>query len=114
LVELQRQRHLILTAQGRAFLWGIIMKLTVRQAINKNCKECIYDPQDKGTWIEQVEACTITICPFYEHRKLTGKTKAILKEKHLAALPQTERDLYLEKLEKQRAKMASLHNSGVL
>lgn len=78
------------------------MKLTIRQAINKNCKECTYDPKDKGTWVEQIEACTITSCAFHEHRKLTSKTKALNKQKELDALPDELRQIELEKTEKRR------------
>ena len=40
----------------------------LRSAINSMCKDCIYDPYDKGTWRQQVEACTSYNCPLYDVR----------------------------------------------
>ena len=37
-------------------------------AINEMCKKCIYDPYQRGTWRQQVEACTAKSCPLYEFR----------------------------------------------
>lgn len=87
------------------------MKLTIRQAINANCKECIYDPAEKGNWVEQVEACNITKCAFYEHRKLTAKTKLIQRENYLASLPEAEREIELKKTEEKRAKLLNSLNT---
>ena len=36
---------------------------SLRKAINAKCKECLYDPYDKGTWRQQVQACTSPKCP---------------------------------------------------
>jgi hypothetical protein len=69
------------------------MKTSPQKAIRINCKECIYDPEGKGTWIEQVEACTITQCAFYEHRPLTSKTKHLRREKELELLTPAEREI---------------------
>lgn len=44
--------------------------LTRQQAINAFCKECIYCPQDAGTWRMQAQECTAKRCPLYEHRPL--------------------------------------------
>lgn len=47
-------------------------KLTVRQAVNAKCKECIYDPIGGfGNWRQQVGACTSYSCPLYEHRPVS-------------------------------------------
>jgi len=43
----------------------------MRQAIDLNCKDCIYDDQDVGNWKQQVTACTITDCPFHDHRPMS-------------------------------------------
>lgn len=43
---------------------------SLRKAINAMCKGCIYDPMDKGTWREQVQACTSEECPLWAHRPL--------------------------------------------
>jgi hypothetical protein len=69
------------------------MKLSAQKAIRVNCKQCIHDPADKGSWIEQVEGCTITQCAFYEHRPLTGKTKRLRRENELALLTPCEREI---------------------
>lgn len=46
------------------------MALSMRQAINAKCKECLYDPlwAGGGTWRQQVEACSSPDCPLYELR----------------------------------------------
>jgi hypothetical protein len=46
-------------------------RFTMRQAIDLNCKDCIYDDQDVGNWRQQVTACTITDCPFHDHRPIS-------------------------------------------
>ena len=45
-----------------------IKKPSRKQAINAMCKDCIYDPTNGGTWLEQVTACTSTECPLYQLR----------------------------------------------
>ena len=50
-------------------------KLTLKQAVKQNCKDCCYDPEAGGTWLQQVEACSITKCALWEHRPLTAATK---------------------------------------
>jgi hypothetical protein len=48
------------------------MAASLRSAINAKCKECIYDPVGgKGTWRQQVEACTSRRCPLYEVRPVS-------------------------------------------
>ena len=44
-----------------------------KQAIEEYCKECSYDPEDKGagTWRQQIEACVMSDCPLYEFRPLS-------------------------------------------
>lgn len=51
------------------------LKVTMglRQAINDKCKDCNYDPLDKGTWRQQVESCTFKGCPLWEYRPKTIK-----------------------------------------
>ena len=43
------------------------------KAIDKMCKECIYDPGN-GSWKEQVERCTSSQCPLFIHRPTTKET----------------------------------------
>jgi len=42
--------------------------MSLRLAINTKCKECIYDPSQKGNWRQQVAACTVKNCPLFEVR----------------------------------------------
>ena len=44
-------------------------------AIAQKCKDCIYDPLDKGTWRQQVEACTSTDCALYQLRPISTTKK---------------------------------------
>ncbi len=39
-----------------------------RAAINRMCRDCIYDPGAGGTWRQQVEKCTSLACPLYAVR----------------------------------------------
>jgi hypothetical protein len=89
------------------------MKLSPQKAIRKNCKECIYDTEDKGSWIDQVEACTITQCPFYEHRPLTGKTKRLRREKEIALLTPSEREIVEETRMKRLQNIENLQARGL-
>jgi hypothetical protein len=41
-------------------------------AINAMCKQCIYDPYQRGNWRQQVEACTSKACPLYEFRPVSS------------------------------------------
>ena len=56
----------------------------MRAAINAKCKSCIYDPQGKGTWRQQVTACRIVDCPLWELRPQsqgrTSGSKALVAE----------------------------------
>ena len=43
--------------------------MSLRQAINEKCKDCIYDPHcGGGTWREQVAQCSAVSCPLWEVR----------------------------------------------
>ena len=52
-------------------------KRSLRNAINSYCRDCIYDPLDKGAgaWREQVMACTVTHCALYEVRPVSKPKK---------------------------------------
>lgn len=41
---------------------------TLRAAVKAHCKGCIYDPEESGTWVQQVRNCTVTKCELYEWR----------------------------------------------
>ncbi len=36
--------------------------------ITAKCVECVYDPEEAGTWRKQVENCTCVRCPLYSVR----------------------------------------------
>ncbi len=33
-----------------------------RRRVNQNCKRCIYDPAQAGTWRQQVTLCSVSEC----------------------------------------------------
>lgn len=55
---------------------------TLRQRINNNCKNCIYDPTDSLSWRQQVEMCTSYTCDFWDIRPLPVGTTVSTIEKH--------------------------------
>ncbi len=89
-------------------------KLSAQKAIYAHCKGCIYDPKEKGTWVEQVEACTALQCELFEHRKLTAKTRRLRREKELGLLSPSERKIVEDIAEKRRQMMKDLHSREVL
>jgi hypothetical protein len=46
---------------------------TPMQAINQNCKDCIYDPLAAGTWRQQVTLCSVGSCAFFALRPTTKR-----------------------------------------
>ena len=46
---------------------------SLRKAIDAMCKDCTYDELDKGTWRQQVAACTIKRCPLHSVRPADGR-----------------------------------------
>lgn len=50
-----------------------------KQAIDRFCKRCTYDPKDRGSWRKQVEECNITDCPLYSYRPITYKNTTKVK-----------------------------------
>ena len=42
--------------------------MTRQKAINAKCKECIYDPELRGTWRQQIEACDLNSCTLWPYR----------------------------------------------
>jgi hypothetical protein len=46
-------------------------KRSLRAAINAMCKQCIYDPKDRGTWRKQVENCSCSGCALYPYRPVS-------------------------------------------
>jgi hypothetical protein len=48
---------------------------SMRKCVNAKCKECIYDENGKGTWRQQVEACTATKCALWPIRPVSASLK---------------------------------------
>ena len=42
--------------------------MSLRNAINQKCKDCIYDPEVDGGWIQQVSLCELTDCSLWPYR----------------------------------------------
>ena len=49
---------------------------SLRKAINEKCKDCIYDPLAGGTWLKQVELCTMPDCPLFPVRPMPRDSKS--------------------------------------
>ncbi|AOY87830.1 hypothetical protein BKP64_06385 [Marinobacter salinus] len=58
--NLRRSKHEVIHQQ--------LEKGGFRGPINAKCVECIYDPEAKGTWRQQVQACTSKGCPLFPVR----------------------------------------------
>lgn len=52
-----------------------VTRPSLRGCINKMCRDCIYDKYGRGTWRQQVEACTITSCPLHPVRPIGAKPR---------------------------------------
>ena len=50
-------------------------RMTRSQAIKAKCKDCAYDPLEKGTWKMQVERCPAVNCPLYPFRPKSAAGK---------------------------------------
>ena len=42
--------------------------MSLRKAINQNCKSCAYDDLAAGTWRQQVTFCSVKSCALYDVR----------------------------------------------
>jgi hypothetical protein len=81
------------------------MKLSPMKAIAAKCRDCNYDPLDTGTWTQQIESCTSTDCALWEHRPVTGATKAERKAERIAAMSPEELAAYQAKVEAARERI---------
>jgi len=43
-------------------------KAGLRGKVNAMCISCVYDEHVSGTWRNQTENCTVTLCPLWEVR----------------------------------------------
>ena len=68
-------------------------RISLRTAINGNCRTCIFDSAAAGTWRQQVTLCSVTSCDLYPVRPVT---KAAIPESVLNYYSVTgpERDRY--------------------
>lgn len=41
---------------------------SLRKAINAKCRDCRYDPEAVGTWLQQVMNCPDSDCPLHSVR----------------------------------------------
>lgn len=48
--------------------------MSLRNAINEKCRDCIHDPLDLGSAAQQIACCTNTECPLHEVRPITCKS----------------------------------------
>ena len=83
-------------------------KLTPMKAIKAKCTDCIVDPLDKGTHIQQIENCPDSSCALHEHRPLTARTRANIKQERINNMNPMERCAYEAKSEKARKNMESI------
>jgi len=47
---------------------------SLKQAIRAKCKDCTYDPLAGGTYLQQIEDCSVRACPLWEVRPMTVAT----------------------------------------
>jgi hypothetical protein len=71
-----------------------------QKAINEHCKQCNYDELDKGTWLAQIESCTMKDCPLYQYRPLTQKTRSLSAKK----MDDGAKKAFVERMKKSRSK----------
>ncbi len=90
------------------------IKTSPQKAIALFCRGCVYDPKDKGTYTEQIEACQIITCELHPHRPLSGKTKRAQREKYLASLSPEVRAIKLAQQAVSAARLTQNHVKGVL
>ena len=58
------------------------MAMSLRNAIDEKCKECIYDSSPgNGNWRQQVEKCTSPKCPLFPLRPISHPHKRMDGEK---------------------------------
>ena len=46
---------------------------SLRDAVNRFCRECVYDNYEVGSWRAQVHRCTANECPLYQVRPRASK-----------------------------------------
>ena len=61
--------------------------MSLRKPINDKCRDCIYDPLDKGTAAQQIACCVCTDCSLHPVRPITTKSIPIALLQHLRLKP---------------------------
>jgi len=59
-------------------------KHSMRNRIDENCRQCIYDNGAAGTWRQQVTLCPVTSCTFHDIRPISK-----------SAIPESTLDYYM-------------------
>ena len=54
----------------------LLKKGGLRAHIDAMCCSCVYDPSNGGTWRQQIDACTVTLCPLHAVRATTSASRA--------------------------------------
>lgn len=54
-----------------------VKQYSLRKMIDAKCKECIFDPYQKGAWREQTTACASSNCALHEVRPVTESCKVM-------------------------------------
>jgi len=52
--------------------------MSLRKAINEKCKDCAYDPKNRGTWRQQITIFPVYDCPLWSVRPLSDDAWSIL------------------------------------
>ena len=83
------------------------MKIATRaQAINEKCRECIYDSMAGGSWLAQVEGCTMTTCALYSFRPVTSATRKLRQEEKMSKMSPYELEKYKLKQDNARERFS--------
>ena len=54
--------------------------MSLRNAINLKCKDCIYDPEVEGGWKQQVSLCDLSDCSLWPYRPMARTSPQSLKK----------------------------------
>ena len=69
-------------------------KLSPARAIDEHCFDCGWDSGAEGSKHQQIEWCKDTNCNLWEHRPVTGKAKAEIKQAKYNAMSDSEKAKY--------------------
>jgi len=58
---------------------------SLKKAISDYCKSCTFDPTQPGTYLQQIEECTMTKCALHPVRPLTSDTIILQRRDRMAA-----------------------------